>query len=122
MKRDAWLYAIALVVGAAVWIVVSRATGRAEAWDSDAYFSLGIPVVCFAALLLGMVQPLHAWRWGVMPFVGQLVTLLASQGVGNLLPLGIIVFAILAVPGVLAARAGAFIRRKWLSRYPTREL
>jgi len=115
LKRDAWLYAIALVAGAAVWILVSRATGRAEAWDSDAYFSLGIPVVCFTALLLGIVQPFHAWRWGVMPSVGQLVALLVSQGVGNLLPLGVFVFAILAVPAVLAARAGASIQRKWLS-------
>jgi uncharacterized membrane protein len=40
MKRDVWLYVVAFVVGVAAWIIVSNATGKREAWDSDAYFSL----------------------------------------------------------------------------------
>jgi hypothetical protein len=121
MNKDAWLYAIALAVGAAVWVVVSLSTGRSEAWDSAAYFSLGVPSVCVASALLGVVQPFRSWRWGVTPLIGQLAALLVTQGVGNLLPLGVIVFAVLAVPSVLTARAGAFIRRNWLTRQPTNE-
>ncbi len=112
-KVDVWLYAIALAVGIAVWIAVSNATGKREAWDSEMYFSFGMPVVCVVALLLGIVEPRRAWRWGVTPLVGQFATMLITQGVGNLLPLGIIVFAVLSIPSVLAARFGAFVRTRW---------
>jgi hypothetical protein len=39
--------------------------------------------------------------------------MLFSQGPGNLLPLGVVVFAVLSVPPVIAARFGAFIATKW---------
>ena len=42
----------------------------------------------------------------------QLVWMLVTQGPGNLLPLGLIVGGILAVPPILAARLGAFIHRR----------
>jgi hypothetical protein len=41
--------------------------------------------------------------------VGQFVWMLLSQGPGNLLPLGVIVFAVLSVPPIITARIGAFI-------------
>lgn len=119
MKKDVWLYAAALVVGVVVWIVVSNATGKREAWDSDVYFSLGIPAVCLASFVLAMLEPRRSWRWGVLPLIGQFLTMLITQGVGNLLPLGIIVFGVLSVPSVLTARLGAFVRGKWLGRQPT---
>ena len=42
----------------------------------------------------------------------QTLWMLASQGVGNLFPLGLIMGAVLAVPPILAARFGAFLSRK----------
>ena len=116
MKKDVWLYVAAFVVGVIVWITVSNATGKREAWDSDAYFSLGMPAVCAASFVLGMIQPLRPWRWGVTPLIGQFLTMLVTQGVGNLLPLGIIVFGALSLPSILTARAGAFVRGKWFGR------
>ena len=78
------------------------------------YFSFGMPVVCVASLLCGAAEPRRAWRWGVAPLVGQFATMLVTQGVGNLLPLGVIVFAVLSVPSVVTARFGAYIRKRWL--------
>jgi hypothetical protein len=49
---------------------------------------------------------------GVLPLVGQLVWMLLSQGPGNLLPLGVIVFGVLSVPPIIAARIAAFIATK----------
>lgn len=107
MKRDYWLLLAGAIGGAAVWIVIARASGRTEAWDSGLYFSLGMPVVCLMSMAFAFFEPSRSWRWGVAPFVGQLVWLLMTQGPGNLLPLGVAVFAVLCVPAVLLARIAA---------------
>jgi len=112
MKREHWFYLLAVVSGAAVWIVIAAVSGRREAWDSGLYFSIGIPVVCVIAMALAYLEPKRSWRWGALPLVGQLVWMLISQKAGNLLPLGIVVFGLLSVPSIIAARVGALIARK----------
>jgi hypothetical protein len=107
VKRDHWLLLAAVATGAAIWIFISTVTGRREAWDSGAYFSLGIPLACLLSFVLGVVEPARSWRWGVAPFAGQFLSLLVMEGVGNLLPLGVIAFAVLSIPAVIAARIGA---------------
>lgn len=107
MKKDAWLYAMALVVGIAVWVVVSQVSQRREAWDSQWYFIVGVPVMCVVSAMLGFVEPNRPWRWGAAPLAGQFVWMLVTPGPGNLLPLGIVVFGILAIPSMLTARLGA---------------
>jgi hypothetical protein len=109
MKRDHWLYLVAVGCGAAIWILIALASGRTEAWDSGLYFSVGIPAVCLLSMALALLAPHRSWRWGVSPMVGQFVWMLLSQGPGNLLPLGVIVFAVLSVPPIITARIGAFI-------------
>lgn len=111
-KKEAWFYVIAALAGALVWIVVSAASGRREAWDAPAYFSLGYPLVCALSLALGYLAPARSWRWGLAPFAGQFVWLLLTQGPGNLLPLGIVAFGVISLPAVLAARVGAYFGRK----------
>lgn len=94
-----------------VWILIDSWSGRREAWDSDLYFSMGIPIVCLVAGILGYVEPERSWRWGIAPLIGQAAWMLISQGVGNLLPLGLIVFAMFSIPSVVAARVGATLAR-----------
>jgi hypothetical protein len=113
MKRDHWLYLLAVAAGAAVWIAVSAASGRREAWDSSLYFSLGVPVICVLSLVLALLSPARPWRWGVLPLAGQFVAMLVSQGPGNLLPLGVIVFGVLSLPSVATAWLGAWLAAKW---------
>lgn len=115
MKREYLLLFIAVALGAAIWIGISTVSGRREAWDSGAYFAIGVPAACLLSFVLGVVEPARSWRWGVAPFAGQFLSLLVMQGVGNLLPLGVIVFAILSIPAVITARIGAALatrRRK----------
>jgi hypothetical protein len=112
MKRDYWLYLIAAICGAAIWIAIAQTTGRTEAWDSGLYFSVGIPAVCFVSMAFGYFEPNRSWRWGVLPMVGQFVWMILSQGPGNLLPLGVVVFGVLSVPPIIGARVGAFIAAK----------
>jgi hypothetical protein len=51
------------------------------------------------------------WRWGAIPLGAQAVWMFATQGLGNLWPLGLIM-GILAVPPALTARLGPSLRRR----------
>lgn len=109
MNKDAWFYLIAVTSGVLTWITVSAVSGRTEAWDSGLYYSAGMPVVCIVSMALGFFEPMRPWRWGVVPLAGQFLWMLLTQGIGNLLPLGIVVFGVLSVPSTIAARIGAFV-------------
>ena len=112
MKKEYWFYGIAVVTGILVWVAVSTASGRREAWDSQWYFLVSVPVVCVVSAALGFVEPSKPWRWGVAPLVGQFAWMLFTEGPGNLLPLGMVVFGVLSVPSIITARIGAFFGGK----------
>jgi hypothetical protein len=116
VKREHGLYLLAAAGGAAVWMFVASASGRREAWDSEVYFSVGMPVVCAIAMIFGFLAPSRPWRWGVAPLVGQFVWMLFEEGPGNLLPLGVIVFGILSVPSIVTASIGAWIATRMAGR------
>jgi hypothetical protein len=109
MKKDSWLYVAAFVAGVVVWILVSFYSGKREAWDSDLYFTVGIPALCLVAGILGYVEPHRSWRWGIVPLFGQGVWMLVSQGFGNLFPLGLLVLGLFALPSIVTAKVGAAI-------------
>jgi hypothetical protein len=112
MRKTGWLYGTAFVSGILVWILISSLSGKREAWDSDSYFTFGMPVVCLVAALLGYAEPERPWRWGSVPFVGQGVWMFATQGFGNLFPLGIVVLGLFAVPSIVTAKIGAAISHR----------
>lgn len=112
MKKDYLLYFASAAFGAAVWIAITQASGRREAWDSELYFIVGVPTMCIVAFLFALRRPKQWLLWGLLPLAGQFVWLLISEGVGTLLPLGMVVFAIFSVPSVIAARIGAAIARR----------
>ena len=112
MKKDYCFYGLAVVTGIVVWVVVSTLSGRREAWDSQWYFLIGLPVVCVVSTAFGFIEPSRPWRWGIAPLIGQFFWMLLIQGPGNLLPLGVVVFGILSVPPVITAQIGAFFGRK----------
>lgn len=118
MKRDHALYAISMFAGAGVWIVVSKISGRQEAWDSGIYFSAGMPALCALAGVLAYVEPKRIWRWAVMPMAGQALWVLLLQGFGNLMPLGVIVFGFLSLPLFLFAHIGAAFSRARAAKLP----
>ncbi len=112
MKKEYWLLIAAAAGGALIWVLISTASGKREAWDSELYFSIGMPAVCLLAALLGFLEPKRTWRWGAAPLAGQFLAMLVMVGPGNLLPLGMIVFAVLAIPPILVARLGAYLRNR----------
>ena len=114
-QKDTWFYVISILSGVLVWVVVSAVSGKKEAWDSSRY-GVGYAFICVMSITLGYLRPVQTWRWGVMPFLGQFVWMLVNQGAGNLMPLGIIVFGVMALPAVISAKVGAYIGLKEAGR------
>jgi peptidoglycan/LPS O-acetylase OafA/YrhL len=105
-------YVISVVVGATAWLGLMVVTGEHEAWDDRRYFTLALPLVAIAAGIMGFIVPHRPWRWGVTMMATQALVALVMSRSANLLPFGLVIFAVLAVPCVVLAYLGSFIRRK----------
>jgi hypothetical protein len=112
MKRRHWLITVAAAIGILVWVVVSAVASKREAWDSPLYFVVGIPLLCVVAAVLALIEPDHPWKWAVVPLAAQAAWMFMAQGFGNLAPLGVLFFGVLAIPLFIAARIGAFLGKR----------
>jgi peptidoglycan/LPS O-acetylase OafA/YrhL len=109
---------LAFLIGAADWELVRQLGSRREAWDDPIYWQLGYPLLLLAAFVLGLVWRERPWRWVVWLIAGQaiwsLLLAVSQDGIPNLLPAGLIMFALLGIPCVLAAYAGRWLgERAW---------
>jgi hypothetical protein len=108
--RESWAWVAAIIGGAVLWSVATGVSGRREAWDSTLYWIVAYPLgICLAAGL-GYWVPEKPWRWGLAVMLAQAVVLVTSGSDFGLLPLGLIVFSILALPAVGAATLMAKFR------------
>lgn len=103
-------YAAAIAAGALLWLLTAAASGRREAWDSGLYWTAAYPLSIAVAGVLGYTHPERAWRWGLAVMLTQAVVLVLTAGGFGLLPLGLILFALLALPAIAVARAAARLR------------
>jgi peptidoglycan/LPS O-acetylase OafA/YrhL len=103
-KRAATPFLIAVIVGALLWVLAAVLSGRREPWDSPYYWSIAYPAAIFVAGCIGFFFPHGSWRWAFALFGAQFVAMCILNGeVGNLWPLGLALFALLATPAALAA-------------------
>jgi hypothetical protein len=110
-KSSPLLLGTAFAAGMLSWIVLARLGHRSEAWDAPLYFQLGIPVLALLSALLGYLEPMRAWRFGLAPYAGQGLVMFALNPGGNL-PLGLITLGILSLPGIAAATLGAWLSKR----------
>jgi len=93
------------------------ASGRREAWDSPLYWSAAYPLCIALAALLAYAAPERPWRWAfAVMLVQPVVMVLTSGGDFGLLPLGLFLFAILALPPIVAARLCSSLRLRGSAR------
>ena len=113
MKTRDWIVAtLMFALGVVGWVMIAKVSGRREAWDHWTYFALSYPLMMLAAGYAGFRVPARPWRWPLVLAAGQLVTLLVLSGAGSMLPLGVIVFLVLALPMLATSWAGARIARR----------
>jgi len=97
-------YLLAAVIGAGLWLVTAQVTGTREAWDAGGYWMFAYPLAMVAAGALAYVAPHSgAWRLGLVLMLAQAAAMIASTGSGNLLPLGLVLFIVLAIPPAAVA-------------------
>jgi hypothetical protein len=100
-------FAASALSGFIVCFAITVVTGTKEAWDNEAYFSIGIPVMCLLIFAISYKFPLNVWRWAVAMAVGQSIAILLAGNSLNLWPLSIIAMSILSIPQLAAAFIGA---------------
>lgn len=100
----------AIFGGAVLWLAVAGISGQREAWDSPLYWSVAYPLCIGLAGMLGYRVPEKPWRWGLAVMLAQAVLLVASGSDFGLLPPGLVVFSVLALPAIAAAKSMARLR------------
>ncbi len=100
MNRTSWAWTTAIIGGALLWLLAAAVSGRREAWDSSLYWMIAYPLSIALAGGLGYRVPHKPWRWGLAVMLAQAAVLVATGGDFGLLPLGLIVFSILALPAI----------------------
>ncbi|HVG84623.1 MAG TPA: hypothetical protein VM820_08890 [Vicinamibacterales bacterium] len=105
-------YVAAAVSGVAFWLATSAVSGRREAWDSSLYWSVAYPLAIAVAGALGYLAPDRPWRWAATLMLVQAVSLAVAASSFGLLPLGLMLFGVLAVPPAALATVGARIRHR----------
>jgi len=96
-----------------VWALVSASAGGREAWDSGAYWSVGLPAVYLAGGLAAYVSRVNAWRIGLWSGLGQFAGLLLTASGLSLWPLGMMLLAVLSLPVVAAAALTRLLKARF---------
>lgn len=105
-----WAYAAAIAGGALLWFATTGISGKTEAWDSSLYWTVAYPLAIGLAGGLAYWAPEKPWRWGLAVMLAQAVALVIVGADFSLLPLGLILFSVLALPAVGLAQLLARIR------------
>lgn len=103
---------LAAVLGVALWLLGALITPTREPWDSRAYWVVAYPLAVAACAWLGHRYPVRTWRWALVLFEAQFLAMcVRNRELGNLWPMGLLLFAVVALPGVVAARVAARFSR-----------
>ena len=109
-EAAAWMLAIG--GGLLLWLYAGVVGHRREAWDAPAYWQQAYPAGLALCAWLGWRHPRRAWRWPLAMMAGQAAALLLSANGFGLWPLGLVMFLLLALPGIgIAALAARFSPR-----------
>ena len=119
---------ILAATGLVVWTGLSAWGGLAgpddyrlrEAWDTQAYFALGLPLMALAVAMAGFYIPERIWRWPLWLVgghqLGVLMIGLGMQSGVSLLLLTVMLGVLLAVIFALPALAGSLLARRVVER------
>jgi hypothetical protein len=104
---------VSVLIGVALEVGIEILSGRREAWDSAAYWTVGLPIAAALSLVVGFLSRGNAWIWTLLVVPSQILTMMVRIGeVGSLWPLAVVFGAILSAPFVLAAFIGSRFRTR----------
>jgi len=104
-------YLLATAAGMSLWFAASYISGSREPWDARIYWNAAYPLAIFLSGMLGFYFPVRPWRWAVALFLSQFLAMTIRNGeIGNLWPLGLMLFALLSIPGIVVGSLAARLR------------
>src|SRR5262245_19805513 len=107
------LVLLCVATGIALELGVHALSGRREAWDSAAYWTIGLPIVVLVSAGFGFLSRERDWLGTVVIVPSQVLTMLVRNAeIGGLWPLTIVLSSILSTPFVVAAFIGSLFRPK----------
>jgi hypothetical protein len=111
---------IVVVTGFVVPTVLFFAADGREAWDTAAYWTVGLPLFALASATAGYLAPRRVWRWPAVIAAGQTMSMILFHPAGSDLSLVPLAIAFVGLPLVLvmtvpALIAGVIARRGWAS-------
>jgi len=109
MKRSL-AYVLAAFGGAAAWVVASRTTGQAEAWDDVFYLQSALPALGGFAALLGFWLRERVGGLGIATSVGQIAGLAVTRGQHEMWPVDLAILSAQAIPFGICAWLGSGVR------------
>jgi hypothetical protein len=102
---------LSILTGVALELGVHALSGRNEAWDSSEFWTLGLPIACLVALVIGLLSRSADWKWTLAVVPSQVMTMMLRGGeVGNLWPLTVAASMVLSAPFFVAAFVGSRLR------------
>jgi hypothetical protein len=101
-----------VALGAALWSVTASLGGRREAWDSPLYGRLVLPALVVLPGIAGYLVPRQPKRWSYLLCGGQALAAFVADPAADLLPMGLLFFAIMGAFFSLAGLAGAALHRR----------
>jgi hypothetical protein len=110
---NTWTTAIlCILTGVGLELGIHALSGRREAWDSEEFWTLGLPVAFLVSVIIGLLSRRRDWLWALAVAPSQVATMMIRSGeIGGLWPLTIVFSSILSAPFVVAAFAGSRLRR-----------
>lgn len=103
---------LAVVTGMTLELGVHAVSGRREAWDSEVFWTTGLPIALLVSFAIGMLSARSAWLATLAVAPAQVMTMMVRGGdIGTLWPLTVILSSILSAPFVVASFAGSRVRR-----------
>lgn len=107
--------ALALGLGAVVWTVFKVIAHSQDPTELLSYWQIGYPISILLSGIMGMFFPDRPWRWSVyIIFVQFVMEMITTKGDWNLLPPGIVLYALLTVPCIISGYIGAWVSRAWI--------
>ncbi|MDG4594707.1 MAG: hypothetical protein P9F75_03270 [Candidatus Contendobacter sp.] len=98
----------AILAGIALWGLAALVTTKREPWDDSIYWVAIYPLAIGISAMLAFRYPQNPILLTLVVFQSQLLAMCVRSGeLGNLWPLGMALFAVIALPGMLAAKVAA---------------
>lgn len=111
-SKEYFSYAVSALSGLGVCLAISMVTGKKEAFDSEIYFSVGIPIMCVLIFAISYWFSEKPWRWTLSMAVGQSLAIVSGGNSLSLWPLAIIGMAILSVPQLITGMAASKLAKR----------